>query len=134
MGSEMANAPGKTVLVVENQPNYTQLLVKQLLFAGFDPVVAITGEGGLRKVAECHPDMILLEVGLSDMDGMEFVSLVRQKPEADRIPIIAMSAFAHLKAKCLQGGCNDFLQKPIKMIDLMAHLKKFLQRGADTPV
>jgi two-component system, OmpR family, KDP operon response regulator KdpE len=134
MVSGMANESGKTILIVENQPNYTQLLVKQLLFAGLDPVVAITGEGGLRKVAERHPAMILLEVGLSDMDGMEFVSLLRQRPEADKIPIVAMSVFPHLKSKCLQGGCNDFLQKPIKMIDLVARLKKFLHQAATTGI
>ena len=128
----MTSEAGRSVLIVENQPNYTQLLVKQLLFAGLNPIVAITGEGGLRKVAECHPAMILLEVELSDMDGLEFVSLVRQRPEADKIPILAMSIFPHLKSKCLRGGCNDFLQKPIKMIDLMAHLRKFLYPATRT--
>lgn len=123
----MANEGRKTVLIVENQPNYTQLLVKQLLFAGMNPVVAITGEGGLRKVVECRPAVILLEVELSDMDGMTFVSELRRRPEADRIPIVAMSALSHWKARCLEGGCNDLLQKPIKMIELMAHLKKFLK-------
>jgi DNA-binding response OmpR family regulator len=123
----MANKAQKTVLVVENQPNYTQLLVKQLLFAGLKPVVAITGEGGIKKVAECHPDLILMEAELSDMDIMEFISRLRQRPEADRVPIIAMSAFPDLRSKCLNGGCNDFLQKPIKMIELMIHVRKFLQ-------
>jgi CheY-like chemotaxis protein len=61
------------------------------------------------------------------MDGMEFVSLLRERPEADRISVVAMSAFAHLKSKCLEGECNDFLQKPIRMIELMAHLRKFVQ-------
>lgn len=128
----MANRAGKTVLIVENQPNYTQLLVKQLLFAGLDPVVAITGEGGLRKLRECRPDLVLIEVELSDMDGMEFVSVLRQRPEADGIPVIAMSAFPHLKSKCLQGGCNDFLQKPVKMIELMSHVRKYLRHDAKT--
>ena len=123
----MANKAQKTVLIVENQPNYTQLLVKQLLFAGLKPVVAITGEGGIKKVAECHPDLILMEAELSDMNIMEFMSLLRQRPEADGVPVVAMSAFPHLKSKCLEGGCNDFLQKPIKMIELMAHVKKLLQ-------
>ena len=102
-------------------------MVKQVLFVGLKPVVAITGEGGIKKVAECRPDLILMEAELSDMDIVEFISLLRQRPEADRVPIVAMSAFAHLKAKCLEGGCNDFLQKPIKMIELMAHVTKCLQ-------
>jgi DNA-binding response OmpR family regulator len=127
----MVNEVRKTVLIVENQPNFTQLLVKQVLFAGLNPIVAITGEGGLRRVNESHPDMILLEVELSDMDGLEFVSILRRRPEADRIPIVAMSAFPHLKNKSLDGGCDDFLQKPVKMIDLMARLRKFLHH--ETP-
>ena len=122
----MAKEKGKTVLIVENQPNYTQLLVKQIMFAGLNPVVAVTGTGGLRKVKECSPDLILLEVQLSDMNGLEFVSILRQGPEADRIPIVAMSVFSDLKAQCLHGGCNDFLQKPVKMIELMVRIRKFL--------
>lgn len=126
----MAKGDGKTVLIVENQPNYTQLLVKQILFAGLRPVVAITGAGGLRKVAECHPDLILLEVELSDMDGLSFVSEMRRNPDGDRIPIVAMSVFPHLKARCLEGGCNDFLQKPVKMIELMTRLRLHLHSVA----
>jgi len=122
----MLTKKGKTVLIVENQPNYTQLLVKQLLFAGLNPVVAITGNGGLRKAYECKPDLILLELQLSDMNGLDFVSLLRQRPEADRIPIVAMSVFSDLKFQCLRSGCNDFLQKPVKMIELLARIKKFL--------
>ena len=122
----MTDKAQKTVLIVENQPNYTQLLVKQLLFAGLKPVVAITGEGGIKKVAECRPDLILMEAELSDMDIMEFISLLRQRPKADNIPVVAMSVFPHLKSKCLEAGCNNFLQKPIKMVELMAHVRKFL--------
>jgi DNA-binding response OmpR family regulator len=122
----MVKGDVKTVLIVENQPNYTQLLVKQILFAGLKPVVAITGAGGLRKAAECHPDLILLEVELSDMDGLSFVSEMRRNRDGDRIPIVAMSIFPHLKARCLEGGCNDFLQKPVKMIELMTRLRLHL--------
>jgi len=123
----MVKEAGKTVLIVENQPNYTQLLVKQVMFAGLNPVVAVTGEGGLRKVTEHHPDLILIEMELSDMDGLEFVSTLRRRPEADRIPIVAMSALPQWKARSLEGGCNDFLQKPVKMIELMGHIRKFLR-------
>ena len=122
----------KTVLIIEKQPNYTQLLVKQILFAGLRPLVAVTGTGGLRKVEECQPDLILLEMELTDMDGLDFVLTLRRKPEADRIPIVAMSSFPHMKAKALQGGCNEFLLKPVRMIDLMHHVKKFLREEART--
>jgi CheY-like chemotaxis protein len=117
----------KTVLIVEKNPDYTQSLVRQIRLAGFKPIVAVTGEGGVRMAEEYHPDLILLEVELADMNGLRFVSAIRRNPEADRVPIVAMSAFPHLKARCLERGCNDFLLKPVKMIDLIARIKKFLR-------
>lgn len=116
----------KTVLIVEKNPNYTQSLVKQFLVTGLKPIVAITGEGGLRMAEECHPDLILFEVELPDMNGLRFVSAIRRNPEADRIPIVGISAFADLKSRCLEHGCNDFLLKPVRMIDLIARIKKLL--------
>lgn len=116
----------KTVLIVEKNPNYTQALAKQILLAGLKPIVAVTGEGGIRMAEECHPDLILFEVELSDMNGLRFVSAIRRNPEADRVPIVAMSAFPDLKARCLERGCDDFLLKPVKIIDLIARIRKFL--------
>ena len=118
----------KVVLIVEKQPNYTQLLVKQIMFAGLTPIVAVTGEGGLRKAIEYHPDLILLELDLTDMDGLELVSLIKDKPRIEKIPIVAMSIFAHLKFAALYGGCDEFLKKPVKMIDLMTHVRRFVHR------
>jgi CheY-like chemotaxis protein len=116
----------KTVLIVEKNPNHTQSLITQIRFAGLKPIVAVTGEGGLKMAEECHPDLILFEVELPDMNGLRFVSEIRRNPEADQVPIVAMSVFPDLKARCLEHGCNDFLLKPVRMIDLIGRLKKFL--------
>ena len=118
----------KLVLIVEKQPNYTQQLVKQVMFAGFDPVVAVTGEGGIRKALEFHPDVILLELDLTDMDGLDFVFLLKQWPKVEKVPIIAMSIFSFMKTAALFGGCDDFLQKPVRTIELMGRLRNALQR------
>jgi two-component system cell cycle response regulator DivK len=118
----------KVVLIVEKQPNYTQLLVKQVMFAGLTPLVAVTGEGGLRKATEHHPDLILLELDLTDMDGLELVSLLKEKPSIEKIPIVAMSIFSYMKYAALYGGCDEFLKKPVKMIDLMTHVRRFIHK------
>jgi DNA-binding response OmpR family regulator len=123
---EVSRERAKTVLIIEKHPNYTQLLVKQVMFAGLRPVVAVTGEGGLRKALEFHPDLILLELDLTDMNGLEFVSLLKEKAQLQKIPIVAMSIFPYLKTAAIHGGCNDFLEKPVKMIDLMAHIRQYL--------
>ena len=129
----MVSESRKTVLIVEKQPNYTQLLVKQIMFAGLRPVIAVTGEGGLRKATEHHPDLILLELDLTDMDGLEFVSLLKEKSHLEKIPIVAMSIFSYMKMAALYGGCDDFLKKPVRMIDLMAHIWHFLHQEPRMP-
>jgi DNA-binding response OmpR family regulator len=125
----MAERERQTILIVEKQPNYTQLLVKQVIFAGLRPLVAVTGEGGIRKAIEYHPDLILLELDLTDMDGLEFVSLLRAEPQVQKTPIVAMSIFSYLKSPALFGGCDDFLQKPVKMIELMGHIRRLLHEA-----
>jgi DNA-binding response OmpR family regulator len=130
----MVNGQDKKILIVEKQPNYTQQLVKQVMFAGLSPVVAVTGEGGIRKAIEHQPDVILLELDLADMDGLRFVSLIRERPSLQKIPIVAMSIVGQMKAAALGGGCNDFMVKPVKMIELMAHIRKFLSGSAAAPL
>jgi len=122
----MAENSRKTVLIVEKQPNYTQPLVKQVMFVGLRPIVAVTGEGGLRKAIEHHPDLILLELDLTDMDGLEFVSLLKERPQLEKIPIVAMSIFSYMKTAALYGGCDDFLKKPVRMIELIARIRHYL--------
>ena len=124
----------KVVLIVEKQPNFTQLLVKQVMFAGLTPIVAVTGEGGLRKAIEYHPDLILLELDLTDMDGLELVSLLKEKPIIEKIPIVAMSIFSYKKFGALYGGCDEFLKKPVKMIDLMTHVRRFIHKIEPTEI
>jgi DNA-binding response OmpR family regulator len=77
---------------------------------------------------EFRPDLILLELDLTDMNGLKFVSLLREKPQLQTVPIVAMSIFPHLKTAALYGGCNDFLSKPVKMIDLMRHIRHYLRQ------
>lgn len=130
----MDNRQDKKILIVEKQPNYTQQLVKQVMFAGLTPVVAVTGEGGLRKAIEHQPDLILLELDLTDMDGLRFVSLLKEREKLQKIPIVAMSIVGQMKAAALKGGCNDFMGKPVKMIELMAHIRQFIHGTPAAPM
>lgn len=124
----------KSVLIVEKQPNYTQQLVKQVMFAGLTPIVAVTGEGGFRKSMEFHPDLILLELDLTDMDGLELVTLLKERPIVEKIPIVAMSIFSYMKFAALQEGCDDFMKKPVKMIELMSHIRRYTHGNDLAPV
>jgi CheY-like chemotaxis protein len=60
------------------------------------------------------------------MDGLRFVSLVKERESLQKIPIVAMSIVAQMKAAALKGGCDDFMGKPVKMIDLMSRIRRFV--------
>jgi DNA-binding response OmpR family regulator len=117
----------KTVLIVDNQPRETATLRKHLAFAGFKTEIATTGEGAIKIMEEFPPDIVLLEASLSDVDSIEVVAFIRSDLRTCRIPVLAMSVFPHLKDRCLKGGCDDFLQKPIKILDLVARVRKALR-------
>jgi len=117
----------KTILIVDNQQRETATLRKQLEFAGFKTQVAHTGTGAISQIAEHPPDVVLLEVSLSDIDALEVVSFIRNDSKNCLIPVLAMSAFPHMKDRSLRGGCNDFFQKPIKVLDMVARIKKALR-------
>jgi len=117
----------KTILIVDNQPREIAALRKQLEFAGFKTQVAHTGTGAINKIEEHPPDIVLLEVSLSDIDALEVVSFIRNVSKNCLIPVLAMSVFPHMKGKSLRGGCNDFFQKPIQILDLIARIRKALR-------
>ena len=58
------------------------------------------------------------------MDGIDVVNAIRENPVRAKIPIIAISAFSYMKARCLDNGCNGFIQKPIKALELIVQLRK----------
>lgn len=120
----MALQNRKTVLLVDKQPKEIVYFTKQLAMAGFAILFNRTGAGAIKSVKEHAPDAVLLEIDLSDMDGIDVVKAIRGDPERARTPIIAISVFPYMKARCLDSGCNGFLQKPIKALDLITQLRK----------
>ena len=120
----VAAGKSKTVLLVGKQPTEIVYLTKHLSIAGYATLFARTGAGAIKTTKEHAPDVILLEIDLSDMDGMDVVSAIRENPMRAKTPIIAISAFPYLKARCLDNGCNGFIEKPIKALDLITLLRK----------
>ena len=123
----MSTDTEKTILIVDNQQRETAALRKQLEFAGFNIQVAQTGTGAINKIEEHPPDIVLLEVSLSDIDALEVVSFIRNNSKNCLIPVLAMSVFPHMKDRSLRGGCNHFFQKPIKILNLVARIRKALR-------
>jgi adenylate cyclase len=114
----------KNVLIVDKQPKEIAYLEKQLTMAGFAVRSTRTGAGAIRNVEERAPDVMLIEIDLSDMSGTDVVKTIRENPARALTPIIAISALPHMRDRCLDAGCDDFMQKPLKILDLVARARK----------
>jgi two-component system, cell cycle response regulator DivK len=104
---------------------------KELEFLGYD---AITADDGRKAVemAEAHlPDLIIMDISLPQMDGLQATALIRENPKTKSIPILAATARALPgdREKCIQSGCNDYIAKPFTHRELGAALKKLLEGG-----
>lgn len=119
----VAAGKSKTVLLVGKQPTEIVYLTKHLSIAGYAILLARTGAGAIKTAKEHTPDVVLLDIDLSDMDGIDVVSAIRENPVRAEVPIIAISAFPYMKARCLDKGCNGFIQKPIKALELITQLR-----------
>jgi len=112
----------ETILYIEDNPD-NRLLVRRILEAeGYVVIEATCGQEGLDFAAQPtqHPDLILMDINLPDMDGYEVTRRIRQMPHMTRTPIVAMTANVMQgdKEKTLEAGCNSYIQKPID-VDLL---------------
>jgi DNA-binding response OmpR family regulator len=116
---------GKRILVVEDQPLVSELLI-DLLGRYAYPSQANSGGEALEQIKQKAPDVILLDLSLPDIHGLEIVRLVRRNEKTRPIPILAMSGSPIDKANCLKIGCNDFILKPFSGSSLLVRLSALI--------
>jgi CheY-like chemotaxis protein len=116
---------GKRILVVEDQPLVSEILID--LLGRYDhPSQANSGREALEQIKQKAPDVILLDLSLPDIHGLEVVRLVRRNEKTRPIPILAMSGSPMDKNKCLEMGCNDFILKPFTVSSLLVRLSALI--------
>jgi two-component system KDP operon response regulator KdpE len=122
----------KTLLVIEDEPAILTFLKSSLEKVGWQVIDARTGRLGLDLAASRKPDVILLDLGLPDQDGLDVLKALRQWTS---VPIIIVSARGqeHDKIKGLDAGADDYLTKPFGVPELMARLRVALRHAAQKP-
>lgn len=111
----------KTVLCIEDNPQ-NQLLVRRILSSrGYNVVEAYDGLAGWQLIQEMVPPLILLDIDLPGIDGLEIIKRVRQTTAVNHIPVIALTASAMQgdRERFLAAGCDDYLSKPINVMELL---------------
>jgi two-component system KDP operon response regulator KdpE len=117
------------VLVVEDDPQIRRFLRASLPAHGFDLIEAATGAEGLVQAGTRAPEVVLLDLGLPDIDGLEFIRRVREWSPA---PILVLSArgLERDKVAALDAGADDYLTKPFGVEELLARLRVALRHRA----
>ncbi len=121
------------ILVVDDEPQIHRFLTPALNAAGFEPLRAERGEAALRLVAAHAPDLVLLDLGLPDMDGQE---VLRRLREFSAVPVIILSARDREAEKiaALDSGADDYVEKPFGLGELMARIRTALRhKGQQEP-
>ncbi|HEV2362315.1 MAG TPA: response regulator transcription factor [Acidimicrobiales bacterium] len=120
-------ATGK-VLLVDDDTALLRALRIGLVARGYEVSTAVTGSDGLSRAALDAPDVVVLDLGLPDMDGIEVCRRIRQWSE---VPIVVLSAAGseETKVQALDGGADDYVTKPFGMAELEARLRVALRHG-----
>jgi two-component system, OmpR family, KDP operon response regulator KdpE len=123
-----AEADPATVLIVEDDPSLGKVLMATLKAAGLRPVMARDGAEGRRWLAHYGPDVVLLDLGLPDMDGLTLIAAIRA---AGVTPIVVLSAREGeaVKVAALDAGADDYVTKPFGVDELLARLRAALRHG-----
>jgi two-component system KDP operon response regulator KdpE len=117
------------ILVVDDDPSLLKALRIGLTARGDDVVTAHTGTEAINQVALAAPDLVILDLGLPDLDGIEVCRRIRA---FSAVPIVVLSAYGdeRRKVEALDGGADDFVTKPFGMAELEARLRVALRHGA----
>ena len=124
------NEKGKRILVIDDEPQIQRFLKVSLSVHGYEVSEAGNSEEGLKKITQTKPDLIILDLGLPDLDGIDVLTRIR---ESSRVPVIVLTAREHENDKILAFdlGADDYVTKPFGMGELLARIRNALRHSGD---
>lgn len=116
------------VLLVEDRVDSRELYAQYLTHVGFSVVTAINGLEVIRLAQLLRPDIILMDVRLPGIDGLEATADLKQQAELAHIPVVAMTAdpSKQMETRCREAGCSSFISKPVLPDEVARHLRAVL--------
>jgi len=127
-GNEGILRLAKTVLIVEDNELNMKLFYDLLESHGYDTIGTRSGIEALELARTYRPDLILMDIQLPDVSGLEVTKWIKDDPELHRIPVVAVTAFAMNgdEERIRQGGCEAYLSKPISIAKFLETVRRFL--------
>lgn len=119
---------GKTVVIVDDEPAMVDMLTTFLTMKGFQVHGAYTGMAGLDAIERVHPDIVLLDLMLPDIDGFEVCRRLRSRPAYASLPVVIISARAETEAveRAMGAGANAYMVKPLRFPELLEEIAKLV--------
>ncbi|MFN2577688.1 MAG: response regulator [Pyrinomonadaceae bacterium] len=116
------------ILVVEDYPDTRHLLAALLRSRGYMVIEAGDGREGVLQANRVNPDLILMDLALPELDGVEATRQLRQRHTLSQTPIFAISAFAtsDVKRDALDAGCNEVFLKPLDIVPFLGKVRETL--------
>jgi DNA-binding response OmpR family regulator len=123
------------ILVVDDEPDALELIEFNLKGAGFEVVTAVDGAAAVKKARALVPALMVLDIMLPEMDGLEVCKLLRREPATAHIPILMLTAKAAEidRVLGLELGADDYVTKPFSPRELVLRVKGLLRRQTETP-
>ena len=123
------------ILIVEDEPDIREIISYNLRQAGLEPETAEDGEQALVKAESLRPDLIILDLMLPGIDGLEVCRLLKQRDSVRHIPVLMLTAKADEVDRIvgLELGADDYLTKPFSPRELVLRVKSILKRSTSTP-
>jgi CheY-like chemotaxis protein len=120
----------KRVLVVEDDKNNMRLITKLLKNSGYETMQAETGEEGVKIAAREKPDLILMDIKLPGIDGLEATKRIRASENGSGVPIIAITSYAMAgdRDRYLKEGFTGYIEKPIDTFTVIGEIEEICQK------
>ena len=119
---------GKTILIVEDEPKNMKLLRDLLQRFGYEILEASDGEEGVKSAGERILNLILMDIMMPKMDGLEATRIIKANTQTKQIPIIALTSYAMKgdRERTIEAGCDGYIAKPIDIQEVLKTIEHFL--------
>ena len=120
----------RQILIIEDDSMVSDVIIAVLVKEGYMPSLAKSGREALKKIAQSAPDLILLDLGLPDMEGSEVAKSIRKSKKTSDIPVIMLTGKSSLEDRLagFEHGADDYLAKPFEPSELMARIQALFKR------
>lgn len=115
------------ILIAEDHPDNREMLTRRLERKGYEVHCAENGAEAVDMAKSCAPDLILMDISMPVMSGIEATKVIRATPDVSGVKIVALTAHAMEGARkeCMDAGCDDFATKPVDFAGLVALIQKY---------